>query len=96
MTNPPDAARIWHTLDALAYALSVALYDDDSAVVIEYEGGGLWATSYAEFDELTALGWVTLTEDLGQPAYSITERGHYWLRRWADRQARPQRKQVSA
>jgi len=95
MTNPPDDARIWHTLDALAYALTVALYDEDSALVIECEGGEMWATSYAEFDDLTALGWVTLIEDLGQTGYTITERGHYWLRRWADRQARHQRKQVT-
>jgi len=67
VTNPPDDARIWHTLDALAYALNVILYDDDAALVIEHEGG-LWATSYAEFDDLTALGWVKLTEDGDQPA----------------------------
>lgn len=91
MTNPPDDARIWHTLDALAYALNVILYDDDAALVIEHEGG-LWATSYAEFDDLTALGWVKLIEDLGQTGYSITDRGHYWLRRWTDRQDRAQRK----
>mgnify|MGYP000614730002 CR=1 FL=1 len=45
-------------------------------------------------DDLADLGWVTLAEylgDPGEPAYSITQRGQYWLRQWADRQA--QRKQ---
>ena len=87
MTNPPDDSRLWQTLDALAQAVSVALYDTESAAVIQH-AEGLWAAPYAEFDALAELGWVTLTEDGGHAAYEVTQRGFYWLGRWTGRMAK--------
>lgn len=87
MTNPPDDSRLWQTLDALAHAIQVELYDDESAAVIQH-AEGLWAAPYAEFDALAELGWVTLTEDGGHAAYEVTMHGEYWLKRWSIRMAR--------
>ena len=84
MTNPPDSHRLWQTLDALAHAVAVTLYDDEAAAVIQH-ADGLWAAPYAEFDALAELGWVVLTEDGGEAAYEVTIRGLYWLGRHSGR-----------
>lgn len=94
MTNPPDDARLWESLNALANALSCVLYDDESAAVIQH-AEGLWAAPYAEFDALAELGWVVLTEDGGDSAYEVTMRGQYWLRRWSGRMAKRQLSGIS-
>jgi hypothetical protein len=83
--TPPNAPA-----DERLYLTALVLVECDQGV-IERDSGQLWAIDsrrkvrYAValevIDELERLGWVSLAD--GHDAVSVTDKGRYWLRRFA-------------